>query len=137
MFMKILVTAAVVFVAWLVVRERWRSADDAEGTDGRNAGQHVGQQARDAGPLVPRGAVKLAAYGLVALMLTGTAVYLFQDWQREREIVQVRVVNAYTGKSEGYEARRGEIGERSFVTLDGRRVRIAEMERLILTGPDP
>lgn len=143
MFMKILVTAAVVLVAWLVVRERWRSADDAEGSPGSadgpggGAGRRFGQHAREAGPLVPRGAVKLAAYGLVALMLAGTAVYLFQDWQREREIVQVRVVNVYTGESEGYEARRGEVGERSFVTLDGRRVQIAEMERLILTGPDP
>ncbi|NBC48415.1 MAG: hypothetical protein GVY22_10565 [Gammaproteobacteria bacterium] len=130
--MKILLTAAVVLVGWLVVRERWRSEDDAE----RLPGHGSGERTQDRGALVPRGAVRLAAYGLVVIMLIGTGVYLFQGWQRDRETVQLQVVNSYTGKIERYEARRGEIDRRSFVTLDGRRVRIAEMERLILVEPE-
>ncbi|MBK1706524.1 hypothetical protein CKO40_18715 [Halochromatium glycolicum] len=132
MLMKILLTAAVILAGWLAVRERWRAEDDAE----RLAGQAGRDRAQDRNVLVPRGAVRLAAYGLVVIMLAGTGVYLFQGWQRDRETVEVQVVNTYTGKIERHEARRGEVDRRSFVTLDGRRVRIAEMERLILLEPE-
>lgn len=129
MFTKLLLTAAVVAVAWLVVRERWRPADD--GDSGLVKGASPAKAGKDA--LMPRGAVKLAAYGVVVLMLLGTGVYLVQGWQRDREVLRVQVVNTYTGKEASYLARRGEINARSFVTLDGRLVQIAEMERLILS----
>ncbi len=116
-----------ILVAWLVVRNRWRSS----GSELPRLADEPRSDSSESGPLMPRGAVKLAAYGLVALMLVGSAVYLFQGWQREREIVQLQVVNVYSGEVEHYDARRGDIDQRSFVTLDGRRVQIAEMERLI------
>jgi hypothetical protein len=128
MLTKILVTLAVIALGWLAVRDRWRGN---EGVGSReNSSPATRSDGRDA--LVPRGAVKLAAYGLVVLMLVGTGIYLLQGWQRDREVVDVEVVNAYTGEIQRYEARRGEIDRRSFETLDGRRVQIAEMERLIL-----
>lgn len=127
MLTKLLLTATVILVAWLVVRNRWRSGDDQVP---RLAAEPRSDRS-EPGPLMPRGAVKLAAYGLVILMLVGSGVYLFQGWQREREIVQLQVVNVYSGEVEHYDARRGDIDQRSFVTLDGRRVQIAEMERLI------
>jgi hypothetical protein len=127
MFTKLLLTATVILIAWLVVRNRWRGDDDARARMSASSGQRVASQ----GPLMPRGAVKLAAYGVVVLMLVGTALYLFQDWQHAREIVQLQVVNVYTGQVERYEAQRSEISQRSFVTLDGQRIQIAEMERLI------
>jgi hypothetical protein len=128
MFTKLLLTATVILVAWLVVRNRWRAGGDEH----PRAGAECDQRSSALGPLMPRGAVRLAAYGLVVLMLVGTALYLFQDWQRAREIVQLQVVNVYTGAVERYEAQRSDISQRSFVTLDGRRIQIAEMERLIL-----
>lgn len=127
MLAKFLLTATVILVAWLVVRNRWRAEGDAPPR--LRAASHA--RALAAGPLMPRGAVKLAAYGLVLLMLGGTGFYLNQDWQREREIVQLQVVNVYTGETEHYEARRSDIDGRRFRTLDGRWIRIAEMERLI------
>ncbi|MEA3640559.1 MAG: hypothetical protein VBE63_11525 [Lamprobacter sp.] len=137
MFTKLLLTATVILVAWLVVRDRWRAGDDAHARLGHKLGAEPGalsnQRSTALGPLMPRGAVKLAAYGLVILMLVGTALYLFQDWQHAREIVQLQVVNVYTGQVDRYEAQRGDISQRSFVTLDGRRIQIAEMERLIQT----
>lgn len=124
MFTKLLLTVTVILVAWLVVRKRWRGEGD-EPPRPRAASR------APAGPLMPRGAVKLAAYGIVVLMLAGTGFYLFQDWRHAREIVQLQVVNVYTGETEHYEARRSEIDRRRFRTLDGRRIQIAEMERLI------
>ncbi|WP_462320471.1 hypothetical protein [Halochromatium sp.] len=125
--MKLLLTASVILVAWLAVRNRWRDGPDERTQQARESGQGT----EGTMPLMPRGAVKLAAYGLVILMLVGTALYLLQDWQHAREIVQLQVVNVYSGAVEHYEARRSEISRRSFVTLDGRRIQIAEMERLI------
>lgn len=127
MITKFLLTATVILVAWLVVRNRWRDTGDERVRPGGEPSRRV----EASGPLMPRGAVKLAAYGLVILMLVGTALYLFQDWQHAREIVQLQVVNVYSGDVEHYEARRSDVSQRSFVTLDGRRIQIAEMERLI------
>jgi hypothetical protein len=128
MLTKILVTLVVIALGWLAVRDRWRGSEGG-GSPGRSL---PSPRADGHDALVPRGAVRLAAYGLVVLMLVGTGVYLLQGWQRDREVVDVEVVNAYTGEIQRYEARRGEIDRRSFHTLDGRRVQIAEMERLIL-----
>lgn len=127
MITKFLLTATVILVAWLVVRNRWRDA----GNERIRSGGEPNRRIEASGALMPRGAVKLAAYGLVILMLVGTALYLFQDWQHAREIVQLQVVNVYSGDVEHYEARRSDVSQRSFVTLDGRRIQIAEMERLI------
>lgn len=128
MLTKILVTLVVIALGWLAVRDRWRSGEAGRSVEA--SAQAPRADGREA--LVPRGAVRLAAYGLVVLMLVGTGVYLLQGWQRDREVVDVQVVNAYTGEIQRYEARRGEIDRRSFLSLDGRRVQIAEMERLIL-----
>ncbi|MBK5929185.1 hypothetical protein [Halochromatium salexigens] len=132
MFTKLLLTATVILVAWLVVRKRWRAEGEAP-LRLRAASQ---SRASAAEPLMPRGAVKLAAYGIVVLMLAGTGFYLFQDWQHARAIVQLQVINVYTGETEHYEARRSEIDRRSFRTLDGRHIQIAEMERLIVRERD-
>jgi hypothetical protein len=133
MLTKLLLTASVVILAWLVVRDRWRS--DGDGAAGRAQGEGGarGSRAARAEALMPRGAVKLAAYGLVVLMLVGTGVYLVQGWQQDREVVRVQVINAYTGQTEAYLARRGAIEARRFETLDGRLVQVAEMERLVLS----
>ena len=63
-------------------------------------------------------------------MVAGAAFYLYLDWRGASEIVQVRVIDAGTGKSSEYEVYRGEIEDRSFRTIDGRRVILAETERM-------
>jgi hypothetical protein len=65
-------------------------------------------------------------------MLVGSALYLFQSWERQHQIVSIQVVNPYNGQVQRYETRRGDIDGRTFRTLDGRLIRIAEMERMIV-----
>lgn len=120
MFGKILLTAAVLVAAFLIIRMRLRRPVGAEA---RGTGGPVGST---------RKAVRLIAYILVATMLGGSLLYLFLDWRADRQVVQVRVVNAYTGESVRYQARRGDVETRQFKTLDGRRVTLAEVERLEL-----
>lgn len=122
--MKLLITAAVAYIAYLVVRARSQDADGSATGAAPGSGRKM--------PLIPVAALKLAAYAVVALMLIGSAFYLFQRWEQARQVVDVQVVNPYNGQIQRYQSRRGDIDGRSFRTLDGRKIRIAEMERIII-----
>jgi len=124
MFGKILITAAVIYIAYLVVRARYQGSESRD--DSAFPLTKAGRS------FVPPGAIKMAAYSVVGVMVVGSALYLFQSWDRQHQIVDVQVVNPYNGQVQRYEARRGEIDGRSFRALDGRLIRIAEMERLII-----
>jgi hypothetical protein len=115
---KLIVTLLVVYVAWLVLRQRMREA----------AGEPATTSVRE----LPVGALRIGAYALVGLMLAGSGVWLFLHWHAQRELVELQVVNPYTGSVQSYRVRRGDIDGRSFRTPDGRRVRIAEMERMVI-----
>jgi len=125
MFAKLFITAVVIYVAWLVVRNRW-----GEGEQGGAPNRGPDAQARP--PLIPRDAIRTAAYAVVALMVVGSGFYLFQDWEHRRQVVDVQVINPITGAIQTYQARRRDIEGRGFTTIDGRYVRIADMERLVL-----
>jgi hypothetical protein len=121
---KFLITVAVIYIAYLVVRSRYQRSVPQEQTRTRRA--NTGD------PFHSRGAIKAGAYAVVLVMLFGSGVYLFQSWDREHQVVEVQVVNPYNGDVQRYEARRGDIEGRTFRTLDGRLIRIAEMERLVI-----
>jgi hypothetical protein len=121
---KFLVTVVVIYIAYLVVRGRYQGSGPQE---------HAGPRLSNGGEtLLSRGAIKSAAYVVVAVMVFGTGFYLFQSWDRRHQVVEVQVVNPYNGDVQRYEARRGDIEGRTFRTLDGRLIRIAEMERLVI-----
>jgi hypothetical protein len=124
MIAKILMTAAVIGIAYLVIRARYQGAAPQRNGDA--------SPAERAPPLLSPVAIRLAAYAVIGLMLAGSAFYLFQSWEQQQQVLDVSVVNPYNGQVQHYEARRGDIDGRSFRTLDGRLIRIAEMERLIL-----
>ena len=126
MFGKILLTAAVILGAYLVIRARMRR--------GREQPRVPAAQPRE--PLVPAGAMKAIAYGLVAVMMAGSLLWLYLDYEAGREVVTVRVINANTGQVTTYQARRADVGGRSFTTLDGRPITLADVDRMELgAGP--
>ena len=53
-----------------------------------------------------------------------------QHWRDSNEIIFIRVVDARSGHATEYRAQRGDIQDREFITTDGRRVVLAETERL-------
>ena len=84
---------------------------------------------------VPAGAshaapVRLVAYGVIALIIAASALWIVLEWRAAHEILRVRVINSATGVAAEYEAYRSDIEKRSFRTVDGRRVNLAEVERL-------
>jgi len=74
--------------------------------------------------------VRGLAFGVVALMVLASAYLLYEHWRDNSEIIFIRVVDAGSGRTAEYRAQRGDIQDREFVTTDGRRVVLAETERL-------
>ncbi len=116
---KILLTLAVILGAWLVIRLRLQ----------RRKPPAPPRQTRR---LLPPALLQALAVGLVAVMVSGSLLWLYLDWESGRGLVNVRVINANTGEVTSFQARRQDIGERQFTTLDGRRVTLAEIERMVL-----
>lgn len=116
---KILLTLAVILGAWLVIRLRLERRKPAV-------------PAAQTRPLLPPALVRALAVGLVAVMVSGSLLWLYLDWESGRGLVNVRVINANTGEVTSFQARRQDIGERQFTTLDGRQVTLAEIERMVL-----
>jgi len=125
MISKLLLTAAV--IAGFVLYLRY-SGTGSDASDDQSEMRH-----RSQAPTVGQG-LRIAVIILVAFMILGSGVYLYFEWQDRYRVVSVRVVDTQSGQSVSYEARRGDVGERSFVTLDGLRVTPAETERIEMTA---
>jgi peptidoglycan/LPS O-acetylase OafA/YrhL len=116
---KILFTLAVVLVVALV----WRTRSPAPSTN-RSSPRLVN-------PANPgRSPVRLLALAVVILMLLGSVYLLYEHWRDSAEVIFIRVVDASSGRAVEYRAQRGDIRDREFVTVDGRRIVLAETERL-------
>jgi hypothetical protein len=118
MFGKILLTAAVIAAAVLMLRLRTqRRAPEPE-----------------AAPRPRQRLVRWLAAAVVAVMLAAAVLMLYLEWRAGAEVVEVRVIDGRSGQVATYRALRGDIDERSFRTTDGRRVVLAETERLEMSG---
>ena len=122
MITKLILTLTVIAIAWLVVKNRQQRVEAI--SHDRQPGVPARQ---DANPLM-----KWGAYTLLAMLLLGSGGYLFVQWQDSARVVTVIVIDTQTGRSVSYQARRGDIEERYFVTLDGREVSVANNERIEL-----
>jgi hypothetical protein len=122
MITKILFTIGVIAV--VVFTSRYLSSRRDGGT-GR-----VSSTRKSAAP------VRLAAYTVIGILVIASALWIVYEWRSAHEIVRVRVVNSATGNHSTYEAYRSDVEKRSFRTIDGRRVNLAEVERLEVGVPD-
>ncbi len=122
MITKILFTLGVIGIAWLVIRQRSRRAE----VTATEQPKRVAAQQHQVANRTPR----LAAYGLIVFMILASGVFLYLQWRDEFRIVTVRVINSQTGDTVSYEARKGDVEAREFVTLDGRTVNVAAVERI-------
>ena len=67
---------------------------------------------------------------LTAATLLMGAWLLYDHWRDSQHLITIRVINAQTGKTAVYQAPKGSIHGRSFKTADGRRVTVADVERI-------
>ena len=116
---KILFTLGVILVVALIWRTRSPRAPASADAP------------RLVNPSAPRRLpVRALAAGAVALMLLASGYLLYEHWRDGSEVIFIRVVDAGSGRAAEYRAQRGDIQDREFVTTDGRRIVLAETERL-------
>jgi len=66
------------------------------------------------------------------VMVSGSLLWMYLDYQAGREVVTVRIINANTGDATTYMARRADVRGRQFTTLDGRPVTLSDVDRMEL-----
>ncbi|OQX45445.1 MAG: hypothetical protein B0D86_03640 [Candidatus Sedimenticola endophacoides] len=71
---------------------------------------------------------------LVVIMVAGAGFYLFHQWRDAYQIVSVRVIDTRSGQTVTYQAYKGDIEGRRFITTRGVVVSLAEVERMELGG---
>jgi hypothetical protein len=123
MFMKLLLTLLVIGGALVTLRLRAQRRLNPPA-----------QQARLVNPPLPdhgrRRLWVVFSGALMLLALTGAGFYIYHQWMDSYQEVTIRVIDSQTGKEIHFKAYKGDIDGRSFVTLDGRRVTLAESERM-------
>jgi hypothetical protein len=119
---KILITGVVILIAYLTIRS---------GTRRRARSGTVSLPSRQE-PLLPTGALRALTYGMAAMLIAGSLLWVYLDYRSAREVVTVRVINASTGSVTTYRARRSDVQGRQFNTLDGRCVTLADVDRMEL-----
>ncbi|MGB0722058.1 MAG: antitermination protein NusG [Gammaproteobacteria bacterium] len=125
MISKILFTAAIVIAVLLLMRT----------AGGRDKGKTLPPPgSAPARPRNTRGPLIIAA-AIATVMVALTAYVVFSDMAEDQREVTVRVINTRTGESTDYRAERGAIRGRTFHTLDGRTVTVADVERIELIDP--
>jgi hypothetical protein len=122
MVWKILLTAGLILAAYLTLKARLGGPNPASR-----------QKALPRAWRASRGLAKGLALAVLAVMALGSGWYLWRNWEHGNQVMQVQVVNAATGAIVLYEARRRDIEGRVVRTLDGREIRLADVERMILT----
>lgn len=115
MVTKIIFTLAVIALVVVLVRFRQRPAH---------------RPAAKPPTAVRSGWFKGVAIAVVVVMLAGSVVILYLHWRDSHQVLQVKVIDSRSGRVSEYQVYRGRLGERGFETLDGRRVTLAETERL-------
>lgn len=127
MLTKIAFTIAV--VVGVLALFRWRRQRQLVAIPARNA---------SAAPVTAnrRPWLKWLAVTVLVLSVGGAGLWLLNAWRAAGEIVTVQVFDAGTGAMTEYRAYRSDLDGRSFRTVDGRRITLAETERMETLGVD-
>ncbi len=121
MLTKILLTSLVIIGCFLYIRYR------------RTAAENALRAENSAPPLLLNNLMRGLAIGLLTLSVAGLVGFLIYDWNDGRTLLDVRVINPQSGEEVVYQVYKGDLDERSFTTLQGQQVRIANSERLVVS----
>ena len=120
MLTKILITGIVIAIAYAMQRMRTRSTQEIPVVQVARAPKE-----RAAMPKW----IKPAAYGFAAVVVIASTTFYYLSWADDQCEVEIRVINTANGAESLYRAHKGDIGGRSFKTVDGLTVRIADADR--------
>lgn len=119
---KLLITALVFGAVYLFWRNQQRQQQrDTDHSPHRLAALPPGRKSPAAKPLL---------LGLLVVFVLSTAAWMVYDWQDQRTLLEVRVINPINGTEDIYQVYKKDLQERGFITRNGQRIRIASSERM-------
>ncbi len=122
---RILLTLAVIGIAYLFIRQR-RLAEDKENKPAAKARTKAQDELSQD--------LRMAAYMFLVLMVgIGGAVYYFR-WQDEHTILTINLHRENQAQPVSYQVYKYQLQERSFTTIDGTQVTVAGSERMEVLG---
>lgn len=130
---KILLTLAVMIIAFFFVRQRDMKS---KGSPARKTVPPTKSQDKIAGQADTNlsADLRLGAYMFLVLVIgLGAALYYFQ-WQDDHSILTVRLHSDGQPEAIVYQVYKFQLAERSFTTLDGILVTVASSERMEVEG---
>ena len=130
MLSKILITLIVITIAFFVIRQRHLGTKPRKKET--NATLPSSKESRYKDELSKD--MRAGAYFFLLLMVSlGTTLYYF-DWQDDHTIVTVNLHRGDNSDIITYEVYKYQLGERSFLTIDGRNITVASNERMEVIG---
>jgi hypothetical protein len=123
---KAVLTLTVIIVAILVIKQRndQQAGRSEEAAKGKTGDAETGM-ASD---------LRFAAYAFLVLMFGTGAFLYYQRWQDDHTVLTVNLYRAGQTEPTSYEVYKYELDERSFTTLTGVRITVADNERMEVTG---
>lgn len=73
---------------------------------------------------------KIIVVILVGGVTIGAGLFFYNGWSRGNRVVEVRVIHTGSGETIRYRARQNAVHSRSFTTLEGLQVTVADVERM-------
>ncbi|MCW8884936.1 MAG: hypothetical protein OQK12_06730 [Motiliproteus sp.] len=119
MLTKLLLTTAVIVGCYLFIRYKRGEA---------LANQP--QQRVEAKPKSDRKPLNGLALGLMAVLVAAAIGFFVYDYQDNQTLLEVKVINPSNGEETQYQVYKGDLGARSFETIQGQQVRIGNSERM-------
>ena len=131
MLSKVFLTTFVIIIAFFVIRQRHLS--------GNNVGQKKLAIPRETEKKINsknefNADLRLGAYIFLTLMVGLGAVLYYFDWLDDHTILTVNLHRDNLSQPVSYEVYKYQLGDRSFVTTDGRAITVASSERMEILG---
>ena len=122
---KAIITLTVIIVAFLILRQRNDQHVDRSESARAQSGDPGTTMASD---------LRFAAYAFLVLMVGTGAFLYYQRWQDDHTVLTVNLYRAGQTEPASYEVYKFELEARSFTTLDGTRITVADNERMEVRG---
>lgn len=123
MLTKILLTLSVIVVCVLVISARRKSPRVTAGT------------AVSKETLERQKQFRRAAWIFMGVMVVAAGIMMTAELWDKNSLVTVHVINTQSGERMSYQARREDVSQNSFTTVEGRRIFTAGVERIEIEAP--
>ena len=128
---KILLTLAVIAVAYLMVRRDSGSKPDTAKSAPAKIADDDQKQSPD--PTLHDDLQTASYLFLFFMVAVGAALYYYR-WQDDHQLITVRLYSADQAAPVSYEVYKYQLAERSFTTVDGRVITVAGSDRMEVIG---